>query len=209
MDPYQETFDTWNKVATLYQDKFMNLDLYNDTYDAFCGLVNDQKAKVLEVGCGPGNITKYLLGKQPGWRIKGTDIAPNMIALARKNNPAAQFEVMDSRQMGELTDTFDGIVCGFCLPYLSETDALLLVKNCYQLLSQSGVFYLSFVEGDYSSSGYQTGSSGDRTYFYYYSLDQMKNTLMENGFQVLEPMRKHYPKKDGTLETHTILIAKK
>ena len=30
---YTETFETWNKVAALYQDKFMDLDLYNDTYE--------------------------------------------------------------------------------------------------------------------------------------------------------------------------------
>jgi hypothetical protein len=31
MDRYKETFETWNKVASLYQDKFMELDLYNDS----------------------------------------------------------------------------------------------------------------------------------------------------------------------------------
>lgn len=30
---YKETFEIWNKVASLYQEKFMNLDLYNDSYD--------------------------------------------------------------------------------------------------------------------------------------------------------------------------------
>ena len=33
MDRYTETFETWNKIATQYQDKFMQLDLYNYTYD--------------------------------------------------------------------------------------------------------------------------------------------------------------------------------
>lgn len=32
MDRYTETFETWNKVASLYQDRFMDLDLCNDTY---------------------------------------------------------------------------------------------------------------------------------------------------------------------------------
>ena len=39
MNPYQITFETWNKVAAAYQEKFMELDLYNDTYDAFCALI--------------------------------------------------------------------------------------------------------------------------------------------------------------------------
>ena len=53
MDRYQETFNTWNKVAKLYQDKFMDLDLYDDTYDTFCEAVNIENATILEIGCGP------------------------------------------------------------------------------------------------------------------------------------------------------------
>jgi len=33
MDRYQETAQTWNKVAKLYQEKFMNVALYNDSYN--------------------------------------------------------------------------------------------------------------------------------------------------------------------------------
>ena len=87
MDSYQITFQTWNKVATLYQDKFMNVDLYNDTYDRFCELVEKPNPAIFEIGCGPGNITKYLLAKRPDFQIDAIDVAPNMIELAKANNP--------------------------------------------------------------------------------------------------------------------------
>lgn len=209
MDPYTETFNTWNKVAELYQEKFMDLDLYNGTYNAFCTLLEKRNAAVLEIGCGPGNITRHLLSNRPDFSLLGIDIAPNMIALAKKNNPAAQFEVMDSRNIGQLDRLFDGIVCGFCLPYLSETDARHLIKDCRDLLSTTGLFYLSFVEGDNTLSGYQTGSSGDRTYFYYHSLGHLKSMLGEHDFKIMHLAHIHYPKKDGTTEVHTVLIAKK
>lgn len=32
MDTYKETFESWNKVATLYQDKFMDLTLYQSIF---------------------------------------------------------------------------------------------------------------------------------------------------------------------------------
>jgi trans-aconitate methyltransferase len=54
--------------------------------------------KILEIGCGPGNLTKYLLSKRPDFDILGIDIAPNMIEFAGKSNPTASFAVMDSRQ---------------------------------------------------------------------------------------------------------------
>lgn len=83
MDKYQETFDTWNKVATTYEDKFMDLDLYNDTYDIFLDLIPRKDASVLDIGCGPANITKYLLSQTPNLKIKGIDISKNMVKLAR------------------------------------------------------------------------------------------------------------------------------
>jgi 2-polyprenyl-3-methyl-5-hydroxy-6-metoxy-1,4-benzoquinol methylase len=89
MDRYKETFDTWNNIASIYQDKFMDLDVYNDTYDHICNAVTKPKAKLLDIGCGPGNITKYLLSKRPDFDIFGIDMAPNMIEFAKKNNPTA------------------------------------------------------------------------------------------------------------------------
>lgn len=64
MDKYEETFETWNNIASIYQDKFMKLDLYNDSYDYICTSISKQGANLLEIGCGPGNITKYLLSKR-------------------------------------------------------------------------------------------------------------------------------------------------
>jgi trans-aconitate methyltransferase len=90
MDRYKETFETWNKVASLYQDKFMNLDLYNETYDFICNSMVKDKSRLLEIGCGPGNISKYLLNKRPDYTIFGIDVAPNMVELATKNNPTAR-----------------------------------------------------------------------------------------------------------------------
>jgi len=87
MDNYKETFETWNKLASLYQDKFMDLDLYNDSYDFICKSIAKEKATILEIGCGPGNITKYLLSKRPDFDFYGIDIAHHMSELARINNP--------------------------------------------------------------------------------------------------------------------------
>jgi ubiquinone/menaquinone biosynthesis C-methylase UbiE len=209
MDSYLETFETWNKVAKLYEDKFMNLDLYNDTYDKFCELLLKKNPTILEIGCGPGNITKYLLNKRPDFEIIGIDISPNMIELAKKNCPNAKFEVMDSREIDNIKTKFDAIVCGFCLPYLSEFDAEKIIIDCENLLNKNGILYLSFVEGKKDKSGYKKGSSGDRTYFYYHNLESLTNHLKTNSFENLNLIRKNYNKNDKTEEIHTIIIAEK
>jgi len=208
MDRYKETFDTWNKIASLYQDKFMELDLYNDTYDFICNSIDKPNAKLLEIGCGPGNITKYLIAKRPDFDLFGIDIAPNMVELARQNNPAAHFAVMDSRQINNLDSKYDGIVCGFCLPYLSQTETNELISNSYSLLSNNGLLYLSFVEGDPDKSDFKAGSGG-RVYFYYHKLDDITLQLNSFKFGEIKIFKVKYKISETEFDTHTILTAKK
>jgi len=201
-----ETFANWNKVANLYEDIFMYLDIYNESYKLFCDLLISESSSVLEIGCGPGNISKYIISKLPSLNYLGIDISPNMVELAKKNIPSARFNVMDVRNINELSQHFDAIICGFILPYISKNDVSQLVLDCKKILNNKGVFYLSFVDGDYSKSKFQTGSKGDRVYFYYHSIEGIKSELITNGFKILNTLNVDY-KKDKNIEKHTIIVA--
>ena len=209
MDPYEETFRTWNKIAAAYQEKFMDLDLYNASYDFFWDLLTKQNAAVLDVGCGPGNITRYLLARKGDLRMTGIDIAPNMISLAGRNNPAAHFEVMDCRGLDTLKGRFDGIVCGFCLPYLSVTDSEKLIRDSAALLTDDGVFYASFIDGDPAGSGFQEGSTGDRCFIHYHAAGTLKSLLAHYGLELLREFHINYELSPPHAQAHTILLARK
>lgn len=208
MDRDKETFDTWNNIASIYQDKFMKMDLYNDTYDYICNSIDKRKAKLLDIGCGPGNITKYLLSKRPDFDIFGIDIAPNMIELAKMNNPTANFAVMDSRRITRLDTKYDGVIGGFCLPYLSKTESEELISNSYNLLNGNGLLYLSFVEGDPAKSDFKVGSGG-RVYFNYHNLNDLKAQLIRLKFEEVETFKVKYQTSETEFDIHTILTAKK
>ena len=209
MDRYKETFETWNKIASLYQDKFMELDLYNESYDLICNSISTKNAEILEIGCGPGNITRYLLSKRPDFNILGIDVAPNMIKLAEKNNPTATFKVLDGRRISELNPQYDGIVCGFCLPFLSPADCVQLIVDSHRLLLNNGLLYLSFVEGDPNKSDFKVGSNGDRVYFHFHKLDTLKTILAQNSFEEPEVYHIDYQRTEALIEKHTVLISRK
>lgn len=207
MDRYQVTFETWNKNARAYQDKFMDLDLYNDTYDRLCSMLSGKNPRLLEIGCGPGNITRYLLARHPGYVIEGTDVSPNMIKLAAANNPQASFTVMDCRDIDKLRPGYNAVVCGFCMPYLSQDDCIKLFRDIAALLRPGGIFYGSTIEGDYSRSGYEAGSGGHKAYVYYHSEEFINGLLEQNDFDRAEFIRKPYRRSNGTEETHLVFIA--
>lgn len=209
MNPNQQTIEAFDKQAKAYQRIFMDLHLYDETYEAFCELVKPN-ARVLELGCGPGNITRYVLNKRPDLQLQATDAAPAMVDLAQKNNPAATCSLLDVRELKNLKATYDGLICGFCLPYLNQEDAVKLIGNSAKILSEGGIFYLSTIAGDYSQSKIQTSSNGQyQSWVYYYPAETLGKFLQKASFEVVRQFQIPYSKTDGTTETHLIFICRK
>lgn len=209
MDKNKIAVAVFNKLAKEYQDKFMDVNLYSDTFDFFCNTIKKENAEILELACGPGNITRYLLKKRPDFKIVATDLSPNMIRLGKINNPKAEFQLMDCRDIGLTEKKYDAIMCGFCLPYLSKEESLKLIGDASKLLKPSGLIYLSTMEDDYDKSGFKKGSAGDEIFMHYHQADYLTAALEENGFTILNLNRKEYLIHDGTKTTDLILIAGK
>lgn len=209
MDKTKIAVALFDKHAEGYQQKFMDVDLYHDTLDLFCKGIPKPNAEILELACGPGNITKYLLDKRPDFKILGTDLAPKMIELAATNNPTAVFELMDCRSIDAINRQYDGIMCGFCLPYLEQQETSELIREASRLLRSSGLLYLSTMEDDYEKSGFRKGSTGEEIFMHYYPMDFLRETLLTNGFKILHSKRQDYPEKDGSQTIDLILIAQK
>ncbi len=209
-DKNVEAVKLFDKYASAYNEKFTQLDLYNDSYNLFCELVEKPNAKILEIGCGPGNITKYLLTQRPDFKIDATDLSPNMIELAKQNVLQASFHILDCRKILQLTGKYDGIVCGFVLPYLSIGECEKLVQDCAHLLMASGIFYISFIEGNSENSGYEYGSNGkDKIFVNYYQSDYLIKKLAENNLHTSQVIEKNYLKSNGITEIHKIILARK
>ena len=209
VDKSKMAIEVFDKCANIYQEKFMDLDLYHDSFDVFCNHIKKDNADILDVACGPGNITHYLLKKRPDFKISGIDLSPKMIALAQKNNPQAEFQLMDCRDIAELAKFYDGIICGFCLPYLSKEEAIEFIKNASKVLTINGLIYISTMEDDYSQSGFKTSSSGDSMFIHYHQADYLTQALNDSGFKIIDLRRQVYPIQEDVQTIDLIIIAEK
>ncbi|MBL0330861.1 MAG: class I SAM-dependent methyltransferase [Bacteroidetes bacterium] len=207
MDKGIHAASIFNKYANDYQNLYMDVSLYNDTFDSFCTAIEKSNASILELACGPGNISQHVLNKRPDFKWLGTDLAPNMVELAKQNNPGAEFEIMDCREIGKLKQQYDGLMCGFCLPYLSMSETEQLIKDAAGLLNTKGVIYLSTMEEAYSKSGLQKGRKGDEIYMHYYQYADLEKMLIENGFKILKVDRKEYEQQVGVKTVDLVIIA--
>ncbi|WP_020536808.1 class I SAM-dependent DNA methyltransferase [Lewinella cohaerens] len=210
MDKTEAAISIFNRHAEEYQSKYMDLAKYHDFLDLFCSLIPASPC-LLDLACGPGNVTRYVLNQHPNAKILGIDLAPRMLDLARINNPTAAFQLIDCKKISELPQKYDGILCGFCLPYLSKKESKKLIKDAAELLNTDGIFYLSTMEGEDSKSGWVGPSSGgdEKLYMYYHQESHLVNALIDNGFHIHFTQRVSSPTPAGSPVVDLIIIAKK
>jgi len=209
MDTNRQAVAVFNKLADLYQERFMDVNMYDADLRFFCTALNKDKAQILDIACGPGNVSRFLLSLQPELNLWGIDLAPRMIELAKKNNPTARFSVMDSRKIFEITEKQDAVVCAFGLPYLNQNECAKLIEDISNLLHPEGLVYLSTMEDDYVKSGPQKGSTGDEIVMHFYQSSDLKNQLLKNNLSPIYENRFYSEGKDGQTVCDLILIAKK
>jgi trans-aconitate 2-methyltransferase len=75
-------------------------------------------ADIVDLGCGPGNLTTLLRGRWPGAHIRGLDSSPEMIDRARATDPGIDFEVADLRDWAGGDDTVDVVVSNATLQWV-------------------------------------------------------------------------------------------
>lgn len=209
MDKTKIAVDIFNARANDYQEKFMDVSLYHDTLTLFCDAIEKEDAQVLDLACGPGNITKYINYLRPQFKILGIDLSPNMISLARGNNPQAEFRIMDCRDIYKLNQKYNAIIAGFCLPYLDKEAMRKLIKDAYSLLESNGVMYISTMEDDYSTSGLRASSKGEMMFMHYYMESDITAALKQNGFAIIHTRRIKYVDKNNNATTDLEIIASK
>lgn len=185
-DKSKGAVQVFDKLADLYLEKFLDVSAYHSSIGRWLQLIDNQRVRVLELACGPGNLSHYVLTQKPDWQWLGIDLAPRMIELARKLNPGARFEVMDVRAIRALKSSFDAAIIGFCFPYLDRAEVQTLLQDLNSLLEPGAFVYISTEEGAYETSNWVTGSRGDRVFMHYYTEPDLRQLLTATGFSICE-----------------------
>lgn len=211
MENFELSVQRFDEFAEEYASRFDNVSGYFNQLSWFVSQVKTSSPAILELACGPGNVTKFLKNHFPESRILAVDLAPKMIEIARKALPEVDFRVMDVRDISVISEKFDAVMCSFCLPFLSKDDAAKLIADCSALLNPGGVIYLSTMEGDENRAGFEkTSFSGDsEVYFNYHRQADLQEAFEKAGFTLLCLDRQDYQEPDGSVTVDLIFVAEK
>lgn len=102
------------------------------------------EARILEVGCGPGNLWAENLDRLPeGWDVTLTDASPGMIQEAKNRlaDGRFRFRPADARELPFEDNTFDALVANHVLYHVPDRERAL--SDMARVLGPAGVLYAS------------------------------------------------------------------
>lgn len=184
MDPKRDSiYFVFNTHADLYHQKFGQLEALEDAIHLFCKHLSNQ-ASVLELGCGPGNVLKYINDLMPNVQLEGWDIAENMIEIAKNSLPNHLFKVKDAEQFLNENRRFEGLVFSFCAPYISSSALESVLLKINDQLVDGGVLMFATMIGRADSSGW-FGEGERKLYTYIHEEKTLRNLFTSLSWKTL------------------------
>jgi len=149
----------------------------------FCDLVlgNGAGAEVGDVGCGTGRLAPYLAAR--GLVPRGVDLSPEMIRVARRDQPGFRFDVADLRELPFGDASLAGVICWYSLMYCAPADRPRAFGELARVVRPGGYLATAFKAGDgeVRRGGVTLGTGFD---VYWLSPDQMQRYITDAGFSI-------------------------
>ncbi|MFZ8834662.1 MAG: class I SAM-dependent DNA methyltransferase, partial [Candidatus Caldipriscus sp.] len=132
---------SFSEIAEYYDFLFEDVDYekWARYVVRFFSVARVKVERVLEVGCGTGNLTKHL--SDMGFKVVGLDSSEDMVRVARRKLPDVEFFVADVREFS-LDEKFDAVVSTFdsLNNILEDEEMLKAFINIRRHLRDGGVF---------------------------------------------------------------------
>ncbi len=129
----------YKQLARVYHEMYKSIFDYSKEFKLYHKLLKKYKAgKILEVGCGSGNLATLFL--DAGYDYIGFDLSSEMLEIAQEVEPRAKFIQGDMRNLS-LDNTFDSIlITGRSFTYLtSNRDVMDTLSAIHKHLNKNGL----------------------------------------------------------------------
>jgi ubiquinone/menaquinone biosynthesis C-methylase UbiE len=134
-------YDTVSKdYAETFGGDLLRLPLDRKVLDTFVERISVGEP-VLDLGCGPGQVGQYL--EQRGLRVVGTDLALQMLLVARQLTGNNRLACGDMRAIPFRSGSFSGVVAFYSVHNLPRSALGSALAEIHRILKPSGTFVIT------------------------------------------------------------------
>lgn len=191
----------YDRVAEHYATEFFE-ELARKPFD--CQQLNEfaenvrGEGDVCELGCGPGQVARYL--KDRGVNVRGVDLSAEMVRVASRLNPDIPFEQGDMLALNFPDESVAALVLFYSIIHIKREDVTRALQEMNRVLTPGGKLFLAFHCGEgelHRDEWYGQPVSID---FRLFQEDEMARYLAAAGFagiKIVEraPYEFEYPTK--------------
>lgn len=181
----EKAYNFWAEQYDTNENKTRDLDIKStiDTLDKY------DFSNVLELGCGTGKNTEWLLKKAD--RIIGLDFSQEMLKIAREKIPdkRVEFKKADLNKDWGVEDHFANLITSsLTLEHINDLNYIFKQANIK--LTEKGLFFISELHPykQYTGSGakYEAKNGTVELEVYAHHITDYTENGINNGFELLE-----------------------
>ncbi len=188
MQNQQNIIDCYNRTAKQYADKFMN-ELAGKHFDKLLLTAfaeeNKDRGKMIDLGCGPGQTTKFLYDRG-ATAITGTDLSAEMINVAKQLNPEISFELADMLKLQYADDSFGAAIAFYSIVHFDEEQILIAFNEIRRILKPSGELLFSFHVGNNTIHLAEFLDEQVNIDFNFFESENIKVLIRDAGLEIID-----------------------
>jgi SAM-dependent methyltransferase len=143
----RDTRDAYDLVAVDYAGVFRNELASKPWARSFLGVFAQLvhaagSGPVVDVGCGTGLVTAHLASL--GLDVRGVDLSPGMLAVARRNNPGLRFDEASMTDLRLPVANFTGLVAWYSIVHVPPKHRPDVFSSFARALAPGGYALVSF-----------------------------------------------------------------
>ena len=173
--------DDYNAIADTYAKCYSEIEYCKAYIDEFIASLAGKK--VLDIGCGAGQITDYLT--QRGIGAIGIDFSEKLLKIAKQNFPNSKFILADICDY-EQKEQVDGIITKDVLFHLSDENLIQVLHKFRRMLKPNGNLCIIMDMPKEAGEQIFVEELDDKYQIYYNYLtpEKLKDLLEKTGFSI-------------------------
>tara|TARA_Y100000310_G_scaffold167542_1_gene167311 strand:- start:1324 stop:1941 length:618 start_codon:yes stop_codon:yes gene_type:complete len=181
VDKLEKTIKGYSEIAKDYAEKVKDLSPHEQSKRFLSYLKKGDL--ILDIGCGPGRDAKIFTNQ--GYCVVGIDPAEGMLTLAKKNALNAKFKKMQAENISFEDESFHGIWACASLLHLPKATLPKAISGAYRVLKKHGIFYASFIQGDFEGTKKSKAYPGQERFWAFYQPKELEQIITKEKFNLI------------------------